>query len=459
MIFTFIGISIILYSLFNFKKGFSLYLCYKLILVTNITLISKPGLPLLTLEMAMTLIYAFLFFLYGRRYQFAHIKFPFALPFGLYAGALIISSIFSIAGLGAELSNIVKQLLENIIIIWMAWQTFETKDDFFFIFKIITLIIFFSCVYGIVEYCIKRNPLTEYEATLNSNADKLIDWTYSATSGRGYRINSIFEHAMGAGVNWSIYSVFVFALIQKKTLKGSQMVMPLITAILCIPCILLTNSRSPVLFFIISVLSVINFRSKKFLPSICILLAGIIIIVPFLPEQVSTLLKSFFSSETANSLGGSSIAMRFDQFGAAFELMSMAPLFGLGPGFHDVMNNELVRRLLGSESIWLQVMPQLGLVGLMVYIFQVVYFIFIIPKRFKSRQLFFIALAYWVTYTITSLPGFESILFYLFIFYFIKTSSRYKRSAKERKVYGVYFKGFKMHYNIIKRELKRTKES
>lgn len=449
MIFILIGISIIIYSFFNFKKGFSLYLCYKLILVTNITVISTPGLPLLTLELAMTLVYIVLFLAHGSKFQRAHMNFPFAVPFALYAGVLIISSIFSVAGMGAEASNLIKQLAENVLLVWMAWQVLETKEDFAFVFKVATLIILCSCIYGIIEYFIQRNPLTEYESTLNnSNA---IDWGYIATTGRGYRVNSIFEHAIGAGMNWALYAVIVFILIQKKSATVGRVIVPIITAVLCIPCILFTNSRSPLLFFAISLLAVVNFKSKRFYPLLLALVIGAAIAIPLLSDRITEVIMSLFDEDAANTVGGSSLEMRLDQFGAAFELLLQSPLFGLGPSFQDVMNNSLVQRLLGGESIWLQAIPQMGLIGLVAYIVQAFYFIVLLPKKFKSRQILFISLAYWVTYTITSIPGFNTMMFYLIIFYFIKSSEKYKQMAKEGNVYGVYFSRGEIHYNIIKR--------
>lgn len=93
----------------------------------------------------------------------------------------------------------------------------------------------------------------------------------------------------------------------------------------------------------------------------------------------------------------------------------------------------------------------MGLIGLVAYIVQAFYFIVLLPKKFKSRQILFISLAYWVTYTITSIPGFNTMMFYLIIFYFIKSSEKYKQMAKEGNVYGVYFSRGEIHYNIIKR--------
>lgn len=450
MIFYILGTGIVLYGFFNFKKAFGLYVCYKLLLVTNITIISSPGLPLLTLEMAMTIVFVMLFFIHGKKYQFAHMKFPFAIPFGLYALSMVLSSLFSVAGFMTESTNLLKELLENVILVWMIWQVFETKEDFRFLVKNIAIIIFLSCIYGFIEYILQRNPLTEYEMSLNHDPDRLIDYSYSITE-RGYRINSFFEHAIGAGINWALFAVFGLIFFQREQGVTGRVAFIVLTAILCIPCIFLTKMRSPLLFFVIALFAIVNFKKRRFR---IILYCGIISIgvcVPFLSDNILNLIFSFFNSQSADAVGGSSLSMRLDQLEAAFTLMLKAPVFGLGPSFMDVMSGDLVDRLLGSESVWFSVITQLGVVGIFVYLVQIYYFVIKLPRKFKSKELFFISLAYWITYTISSLPGFCNVLFYVIFFYFIKSSPVYQRAVAENKVYGIYFKGASLRYNVIKK--------
>ena len=448
MVFILAGIAIISYGFFDLKKSFMLYLCYKLILVTNITLISIPGVPLLTLELTMTLLYVIAFLFTGKKYQSAHMKFPLTIPLALYTVSIVISSLLSVSGVGNELSNLIKQLAESVLLVWMTWQIVETKEDFIFLFKGITVIILGSCVYGIVEYFIQRNPLTEYEATLNSS--NAIDWSYDADFGRGYRVNSIFEHAIGAGMNWALYAVLVFNIIQKKSATVGRVIIPIITAILCIPCILFTNSRSPIIFFIIALLSIINFKSKRFYPLVLIGVVGVGICIPFLSDNVVNVVMSLFDENAAADIGGSNLDMRLRQLEAAFELFMRSPIFGLGPSFADVMQNDTVEQLLGSESIWFQVIPSMGLLGVIAYVVQIYYTIIKLPKKFHSRQIFFVSLAYWVTYTVTSIPGFINIMYYIFIFYYVKSSSIYQEAVQKGQVYGVYLSRGDIHYNIIK---------
>ena len=119
--------------------------------------------------------------------------------------------------------------------------------------------------------------------------------------------------------------------------------------------------------------------------------------------------------------------------------MSISPIFGLGPSFTDVMEGTLIDRLLGSESIWLGVITQLGVIGIIAYIIQVFYFIYKVPKNFKNKYLFIVSLAYWITATVTSMPGFKIIYLYLFLFYIIKNTEYYKLQITRGRIYTFNF--------------------
>lgn len=434
MIFLLSGLLLFIYGVFNFKKAFILFLVFKLVLVTNITIISVPGLPLLTLELGLTIAFIILFFLKGLKVQNAHMAYPLLIPLTFYALSLIVSSIFSVAGITSEFSNLLKSIFEDVLLVWICWQVIETKSDFAFLFKVLTIFIFISCIYGLVEYFIKDNPISAYEATLNHDPSKVIDFSYNLDE-RGYRINSFFEHAIAAGMTWSLYSSFVFYLFVKKKVSIRTLLFPLITAFISIFCIVLTKMRSPIIFFAITLLASVDFRSKRFYFLASCFLIGLILILLFFGNDVQNVIFALFNKSSAEEIGGSSLSMRLDQFDAAFSLMKENPLFGLGPAFSDIISNDLVTRLLGGESIWLSVITQQGLIGIFAYLTLVFFCIIYIPNKYKNMNLAIFSFAFWVTYTITSLPGFDFIFYYILIIYFVKQSRIYSLNVKKGYVY------------------------
>lgn len=77
MIFTVIGILILLYGFYDLKKGFLAFLVFKIILVPNITLVSLPGVPLLTLDMFLTMAYFGLFMVRRKNMSYTRVQFPY----------------------------------------------------------------------------------------------------------------------------------------------------------------------------------------------------------------------------------------------------------------------------------------------------------------------------------------------------------------------------------------------
>lgn len=450
MIFSIIGFLILVYGLKDLKKSFELYLVYKLILVTNITLISVPGIPLLTIEMFMTLVYVVAFFSKGKQYQFAHRKFPYRIPFALLFVCWLLSSMFAIAGFKAEVSNLIKMISEDILLVWMMWEVLETKEDFELLYKYITVMIFASCVYGLVEYSIQSNPLTLYEATLIQDKSRSFMGLYTNMD-RGYRIKSIFEHAIGAGINWSMYAVFTMWLwINSDTEKRKKFPkLAMITGFMCVPCIILTKMRSPLLFFAVFCLSLVDFKKKRFYSLVVLGIVAMIVLMPLLTENMS-IFRSFFDQNAQAEVGGSSIETRLSQFTAAFDVVKLSPVFGLGNKFASVLSRSVYVMLYGMESIWLLVIVQYGIVGVVVYLFYAAWALLYVPIKYKSLPIFFLSLAYWVTYTATSVPGLKMHLFFLIVFYFVKISEKYQKAVNEGRVYGVYLQNSKIVYGCIK---------
>lgn len=430
MVFTAITLLLVLIGLINFREGLVLYLGYKLILVTNITLVALPGVPLLTQEMFLTMWYLLLFLLKGKSARHAKCELPFKLPFCLLVGSWTLSAVFSIAGLSSEVSSLVGDILTNVLLIWMIWEVFETHEMFVKLYKLITAFIFASCIYGFVELALQDNPLVDYEATL-IDSSRSVTFIYTDTLSRGYRIQSFFEHCIGAGVNWSIYAVFTFWLWinrdsrDMRGLSGAFMAFALLTAFLCVPCIVLTRMRSPLIFFIICCFSLVNLRSRRFLGFVMAAVVGALILLPLFSAN-SQILSSLFDSSTQQQIGGSNLEQRIGQFEVAFSLANLSPVVGLGQKYQNVLPSYMYSGMYGSESVWLSTIVCFGWLGTAFEAFYLVWCVVVVPRRFKCMSLFWFMLAYWVTATVTSLPGMKPYLLFLLGFYFIKGSDVYR---------------------------------
>ena len=112
--------------------------------------------------------------------------------------------------------------------------------------------------------------------------------------------------------------------------------------------------------------------------------------------------------------------MRFEQLTVAIGIMSMSPLYGLGFKFLSEMSPAVTVGLLGGESVWFQVLPQFGILGILAYLFMIYWTVVKLPKKYKSASIFFIGMAYWLVISMTSVPGMQVYLYYLALILVIK---------------------------------------
>lgn len=425
MIFYVIGFYLVVYGIANYKKGFFCYLIFRLFLVQNITMISVPGVPLLTLDVFLSLFYVGLYFIRKNDLYEDKSSFPFRVPFIFLFLSWTVSAFFSIVGFGSAMSQYLRDVCQNLILIFIMWRLITSKKDFLWLFVGFNLVMLISCLYGIFEGTIQSNPLADYEATFNSDDSKLINYDYSEDKLRGYRIKSIFEHAIGAGVMWCITIVLALYFWIDGLIKKGKKVSILFLILLCIICLALTKSRGPILFLIISSLGIIQLNSKKFYYAAIFGTLLIIIGWSFFSQFGDTFL-SIFSSKAQENVGGSNADMRLEQLEASFLLMQGSPFFGLGFKYQNVIDNYLTDLLRGSESMWFSILPQFGLLGIVAYLFFAYYSIYKIPKDFHSKRLLFFSLAYWIVASLTSVPGLKMHYYFFCVLYIIKQSKLYK---------------------------------
>lgn len=426
MLFTLIGIIILFVGVLNFKKGFYLFLFYKLMLVTNITVIALPGIPLLTLDVFMTMMFFLLYYKNRAKIHTETKALPYARPFVLIAISYFLSTVFAYVGFSSAFSQYIGEVVCDFGFVWLMWKVIDVKDIRYLI-KGFTLMFFLACAYGFYEKVTQNNPIVLYEMTLMGDSDRMINFLVEDDYYRGYRVQSFFEHAIGGGINWGMFAVFAFSMlwIYKVQLPKMQKTCLMITALLCVPCLFFANNRGSIVFFFVGILAVINLKSSKFYVRILLACAVLAIISPFFSEYANNIL-SIFDSKAQEKVGGSNIEMRFEQLAASIELMKESPLVGLGYKFMNVMNTRLVAALLGLESMWFRILTQFGLFGVVANVVLAYYSLVKLPKHYKSLPMFFFSLAYWLTGSLTSVPGFKMYFYYFVLIIFIKMSKIYQ---------------------------------
>lgn len=419
MIFYILAISIMLYGIINYKKAFFCFLFFKSILVQNITFLSLPGLPLLKVDTCMTLFFILLFLFNRKRYvNKRHEPFPFQKVFVLLSASWFLSTVFSIAGFKDAISMFVDNL-SQLILVAMIWIFIQNESDAKNIIKGFSILFFLYAIYMFFEYSIQANPLGEYEYTLVSE-DRALKVGYDISEERGYRCQSVFGHAIGGGINFAMFGVFLFSLLRTCRVGFSSRKFFVIVGILCCTCVFLTGSRGPMLFLIIAMLTFVDLKNPRMWKIAIPVIILLFVLTPYLPNTIKNILYSIFDSSYQEKVGGSNADMRMEQLGAAWIIMQNSPFVGLGYKFLNVMDTRTTSMLLGMESMWFEILTTFGMLGVLVNLYAAYYFLIKLPKQYQSREIFFLTLAYWVTASLTSVPGILMYLYYLIIILHIK---------------------------------------
>lgn len=426
MFFDVIGLFIMILSLFRYKKAFLIYLLYKLVLVQNIVILAIPGIPILQLSLVMSIWFIMLYpFKMKKEANQRMDENPLRIPFLFFILVWFLAMVFSISGFANELTRYILNISEKILLIWLCWNVVQTKEDFRFLYKGITMIIFCTCLYGLFEYVLKINPLQQYEMSLMSNDNRTVNYTYD-TVNRGYRISSVFSHPIGAGLTWALYIIATLTLKIRYRKNLPNLALVIITVIIAVVCVFLTKMRSPLLFMLLSIPCFLSFKNNKTVLSTMLVVIISIIMIPLLSKN--QIFMSLFNSQSALVVKGSSLDQRITQFVNAWQLVKDNLITGLGAKFQDALTFSsqiaLSQNLLGLESLWLNDLVKFGVLGIISDVVWFYYLLVKLPLKYKNFELFILAFAYLVTVSITSTPGFQIYLLYLFIFYLIKHCSK-----------------------------------
>lgn len=409
------------YAFYDFKRAFLLFLLFKSILVQNFTFLSLPGIPLLTVDTFISLFFCGLFLLNYRKYK--HLEnepFPMKKPFIALTISMFISSLFAIVGFNTAVSAFVGESIQ-FLLAFMMWKLINIRKDLQFLLKGFSILFICYSIYMYYEYSIQKNPFIEYSQSFISS-DRVLDFQYDVTDERGYRAQSVFDHAIGGGCNFVILGGFIFSLYYYYRLKLDHKILYCICAFLCTICAFLTGSRGPIFFMLISYMSIINLKNPKVYRILGLLVIIIILVFPILPNTIQNIVLSIFDSSYQWKIGGSDSDLRFEQLSASVAIMSESPLFGLGQKFLNVYKGSMAQYLMGLESMWFRIITTYGILGIAANIYAAYFFLIKIPRKYSSVPFFFVALAFWITNSLTSTPGIKEYIYYMVLIVFIKLS-------------------------------------
>ena len=396
--------------------------------------------PAVSLELAIAAIFVILYFTRERNKKiYNNRKFFFKKAFIAYLISYLLSIIFSIVPFATILTNTLKYFLEGFILLYLFQKALVNEIDIKLLIKTFAFVIILITLLGLYESIFGDNPWLDY-VFINAPLDLIRGKMYYVppfmnTTGelstrygmiRGY---SFFNIHIAYGCTCVlIYFFFMYIL---KIQKEYQVKCHYIYILMLLGGILMCNSKTPYLGLIFFTFCFIRLKDvispKTFI--------GVIFIVGIISVYFPSYLNNFyglFDDKLAQDGGGSSVALRTIQFQIGLQMFEQNPLFGNGVGAIEFMmsNNAKYAGLLGSESSWLKILPERGIVGVMAYLI-LYYTIYNQLKGFistKSVIFFLVGLMAMETATgFMDLALYGAFIITIYRLYFIKQSVNYKK--------------------------------
>lgn len=269
-----------------------------------------------------------------------------------------------------KLYNSIFLFLENFIILFIAYELVNSNASLVKIFRLLFLIFGIMGVYGIAVYLFKSNPYIELISKTYGIRDITKDYISEADRSR---TSSFLFHPHFYGLLLGIILSMIVFFMEYKILKISKAFLLSLLA-LCFINLLLTNSRTPFISFIIgmAIYYVLQLKSKTAIrTSLAILIIGSVLFqISFVREAVDNI--TDIVTTGGNKFSGSSVSMREEQLTASLVYFFKNPFLGNGIRYindnlgwtADISKRGDTGDLRGFESYYFVLLIEQGLAGI-----------------------------------------------------------------------------------------------
>lgn len=375
----------------DLKKTILFWLPFKLLFNNQIAIrYESPGIALVV---AVDIMLLGVFLLKRKSKVFYRGEFLFRKSFIVFLVSYAISSLFTIAPIMTAAIASVKFFCTGFCMVYLAHKCFNSLEDIKLFVKFSIVVSIFIIALALSENIFKTNIWLDF-VFFNSPFDP--------TSGRMFympgsleiryglvRSRSFFSFHIPFGyaclcLYWLIFYFYRYgANITKKNIS-------VIVSFLLIAGVLMSNSKQVYVGFLVMFFSLYPFKAV-FQPKLIIpvVLASIAVIV-YVPDYLNNIF-SLTNEQLAEEGGGSTIALRETQYMIAFDMFAQNPLIGNGVAALSVLKQNMAfEGILGAESVWLSILPELGLLGAFAYLYM--YYSIWNGNKFMSKKvlLFFL---------------------------------------------------------------------
>lgn len=368
-------------ALIDFKKTVLVWVPISLLFNPRVCVLYQP--PVTALTVAVDLSLVMMFFFLKRKKEgsgsgYNNDTYFFAPAVKIMVVSYVLSSLFSEIPYSSSFNKIIKQLIDCFGIIYILFKCLNTKEDIILFIKALILSSLIFTINGICEGIIKINPIGTLIYLNTPDTEDMMSRSFYSPFAEGNlrfgmtRCFSVFALHLQFGFACCV-ALYLILILQKERVQllriinnSNYIYIPIIA--LLGTGIIFSNSKGPMICGAIIILSRYKFKDLFNIWTIMPLIIGIILVEIYLPDYFNNFF-SLFDSDLAEEGKGSSVALRERQFQVALSLFERNPLFGCGINAAGYFQSNGFEDLLGAESIWLKILPDQGIFGVISYLY------------------------------------------------------------------------------------------
>lgn len=410
-----IYVVVILFAVKDFKK--TVLIWTPLSMLFNPQVCVKYTSPALALSVAVNISLVVYFFLFCQKKKGFNRE-PFFFMPAIYAMLVSysLSLLFSDIPIQRSLNKCVKLFVQTYGFILVFYRCLKTRSDIKLFVKSAIVVVLLITLDGIVEKFTHFNLAGDFIYYSSPHDEAL----YGRSFYIPYSLNQHVKLRYGMERCFSFYGLhnifgfvcilllFLIGIILKNKwtlMKSRNHICMWACIILLFVGVIISNSKAPMLGLFIMLFVFFTPRQIFNMKWITLFLVCMIIVWVYFPNYIFNIL-SLTDAEIAEAGGGSSIALRQQQFAVAMKIFMMNPFTGMG-----IDSTQYFRRnfmgfdgILGAESCWLKIIPDQGIIGCIAY----VYMYNILYKNSQNimphRVLFYYLLAIFVVDSVGGRP-------------------------------------------------------
>ncbi|GEM_PF-3072353 len=398
--------------LLNFRRAVILLAPLHLILV----MFNFPGMPVSPFEIISVLVLLFFFCTTKTSEWRGLLKYPFRIGVFVTIISIVGTNFFVVPHWPTASLRFISAYVYPIVL----WSCIKDKDDFIFLVKSMTVFALVMAGYILCEVAIGRNPYIETIVANKWVNGNVIDYTEIRFGLK--RCQGFLSTPAPSGLFFGLFSVVLYEV--SSSLESARKYLAPMIGLMGL-CMLLSGTRSVIAASCVAWIIVVKkeaFQAKYFIFKLVLVLGLLAVIGPYLYD----ILDSFLNTEKVH---GSNADMRMEQMMITLLYWANSPIWGNGSGFVWDFVKEVNADIAGAESVWFQLLIDMGLVGVVAYLASVFSVVNVLRKLEKIWV--FVPLGFLVGKSLSSVLGMEISFMFVLGVILLKYNELYVESDDE----------------------------